>query len=327
MATKTLIRTLLLARRTCSGASRTSSSTISQVVREVSARLESSGVPEPELSARHLVAHVTNKTFSRLLRSDEDDSEFPAERHARLETLISCRLSRMPVQYLVGEWDFRQLSSLKLHPPVFIPRPETEELVGLVLEDSGLLLESDGAARAMEIGCGSGAVALSLLREAHGGLRVTAVDQSQAACELTLENAVDNGLEDRLEVVRAKLLQDGTFDRPIQEEIRLDLVVSNPPYVLRKDLARLQPEVTLYEDLRALDGGSDGLDVIRPILRLSSVRLRTGGRLYLEMDPCHFYLLPRALQEADDLANLRLVECRKDFADRHRFAILERTEA
>ncbi len=229
---------------------------------------------------------------------------------------------------------------------MFIPRPETEELVELVLRDVRLSRSEDP--RVLEVGCGCGAVALSLLREGPRRLRrVTAVDRSRAACDLARENAArEEGagrLAGRMDVVRARLMPDGTFRPSLPAAAGaagagaagagggFDLVVSNPPYVPRSDLASLEPEVAVYEDPRALDGGPRGLDVIRAIVRFCSGRagagggggLSPGGRLYLEVDPSHRRLLPALLEEEG--GHLAVVGFHRDFAGRHRFAVLERT--
>ena len=101
-----------------------------------------------------------------------------------------------------------------------------------------------------------------------------------------------------------------------------DAIVSNPPYVLRKDLTALAPEITLYEDLRALDGGAEGLDVILDILRLAGRVLDPGGQVYLEVDPCHPYLLPPHLPTLHH--PFIISEVLKDFAGKERFLVLKK---
>ncbi len=296
---------------------------VKSVIEDVTAKLEGGGVPEAGLSARHLVAAAMDIRSLDSLESQQD-GEFPSERLPALETMCDCRLARMPVQYILQEWDFRRLS-LRMRPPVFIPRPETEELVGLVLQ------RLRPGHKVLEIGCGSGAVALSLLREGPSGVEVTAVDRSGLACALTAENAEANGLMgERLKVAKAKLLDDGSFEEEGEGESKVgkttfDVVVSNPPYVPRKDVIGLEPEVRLYEDLRALDGGKEGLDVTIPILTLASKRLVRGGSLFLEVDPCHRYLLPQVLEKDP---SLKLGACKfvKDFREKDRFAIFEKSK-
>merc|ERR1712107_670237 len=185
------------------------------------------------------------------------DFELRPEQELALEGLVHCRLARMPIQYLVGNWDFRDIT-LDLRPPVFIPRPETEQLVEEVLSR---LPPTPCPCSVLEVGPGSGAICLALLK-ARSDLRITAVEQSIAAVELTRHNAEKLGLQERLTLIQEKVGQ-------VQLETTFDAVVSNPPYVLRKDLANLEPEIHVYEDLRALDGGAEGMDVILQVVELA----------------------------------------------------------
>ena len=169
-----------------------------------------------------------------------------------LEAMRACRMSRMPVQYIVKTWDFREIR-LAMKPPVFIPRPETEQLVSLVLEKCDF--QSGGKMRILEVGCGSGAVCLSLLKEAPNadGISVTAIDRSSHACALTMENAILNDHWRNLRVLHAKVDEEGAVREMTENGPELDLgsdpkfemIVSNPPYVLRKDLMNLAPEISV----------------------------------------------------------------------------------
>ena len=169
--------------------------------------------------------------------------------------MSACRVSRMPVQYIVKTWDFREVS-LAMKPPVFIPRPETEQLVSLAMEKCDF---RDGETlRLLEVGCGSGAVSLSLLKEAPAAaaaaIHVTAVDRSRLACALTMENAIRNDLWRNLTVSHSEVHGDGALRKMAEEdgggteisvEHEFDMIVSNPPYVLRKDLMKLAPEISV----------------------------------------------------------------------------------
>jgi release factor glutamine methyltransferase len=210
----------------------------------------------------------------------------------------------MPVQYLVGSWDFHNIT-LDLRPPVFIPRPETEQLVEVVLARL-----PPGPRHLLEVGPGSGALGLALLA-ARPDLALTAVERSTAAVELTRHNAELLGLQDRVTIIHERV-------ETVKLDQTFDAVVSNPPYVLRKDLAKLAPEIHVYEDLRALDGGPEGLDVILPILDLAGHVLSEGGLVALEVDPCHPLLLPPKLD------TFCITETLKDFRDKERFLVLRR---
>uniref|UniRef100_A0A672PX52 HemK methyltransferase family member 1-like n=1 Tax=Sinocyclocheilus grahami TaxID=75366 RepID=A0A672PX52_SINGR len=200
----------------------------------------------------------------------------------------------MPVQYVIEEWDFRDLT-LKMKPPVFIPRPETEELVSLVLEDLRSIQEESHTTdlRCLEVGCGSGAISLSLLHSIPQ-LRVFALDQSQTAVSLTMENANRLGLQDRLDVHHLDVIKDA------------DAILK----ILR------------FEDHSALDGGLDRLSMIRPILALSSKLLTQRGRVYLEVAPCHPPVIQQLIEETRP--GLLYLETRCDLTNRPRFCILQK---
>lgn len=176
-----------------------------------------------------------------------------------------------PVQYVIGEWDFRMLT-LKTDSRALIPRPETEELVQLVLDDEISMLEHPSFC---DVGTGSGCIAVSLAVE-HDGCTVIAIDREQAALSLARENAEKYEVTDRVGFVLGDCLagaEPGTFDA----------IVSNPPYVTTPDWERLPPHIKSFEPRSALDGGADGLDVIRRLAREAAVALKKGGRIFLEI--------------------------------------------
>lgn len=258
--------------------------TIGETVDEWTRKLESAGVPEPDLSTQHIICHVLD--INRTELREFSYSYLTEEQISHFERLMNCRYARMPVQYIIGEWDFYNIT-LKLCPPVFIPRPETEQLVELVLER----LSGKDKPKVLEIGCGSGAISCALLNTIPD-LEIVAVDHSQQAIKLTHENARDVGVSDRLVLVEGKVTKEGL---PTLPHNQYDLIVSNPPYVLRKDLMGLAPEIMIYEDMRALDGGKEGLDIIKPLLKYCSNILTPSGSMLLEVDPCHRYLIPKWL--------------------------------
>ncbi|KAK2889427.1 hypothetical protein QQF64_028415 [Cirrhinus molitorella] len=274
------------------------------------------GISEPLLSSQYIISHVLGeKTLECVQRKRLRDTLTDRERE-RVWELCSKRLTRMPVQYVIQEWDFRDLT-LKMKAPVFIPRPETEELVSLVLEDLRLIRGTD--LRCLEVGCGSGAISLSLLRSIPQ-LRVFALDQSQAAVCLTGENANRLGLQDRLDVHHLDVIKDA--DTILSKCEPIDFLVSNPPYLLSQDMETLQTEILRFEDHSALDGGLDGLSVIRPILALSSKLLTQRGRVYLEVAPCHPPVIQQLIEE--EMLELLYLETRCDLSNRPRFCILQK---
>lgn len=159
----------------------------------------------------------------------------------KIQSMCDCRLSRMPIQYILRKWEFRDLH-LKMRIPVFIPRPETEELVELLTQQ----LDPANDCKILEIGCGTGCISLSLLHSQPNIKQIVAIDQSKTACELTMENAQDLGLSDRLRVFRHKL-ESGELPEEIAKFGPFDVIVSNPPYVPSKDILKLEPEIYLFE--------------------------------------------------------------------------------
>ena len=154
----------------------------------------SANISEPSTSAKILLGEAIGIKNLDLLSQTIEKTTLSEEQSKQLERMTNCRLANMPLQYIVGNWDFRTIQ-LKTTPPVFIPRPETEELVGHVLEHLKSLSPPLDKIELLEIGCGSGAICLSLINEYDSSsgatLNIVAVDQSQAACSLTLENAAD----------------------------------------------------------------------------------------------------------------------------------------
>ncbi|MDQ6820448.1 MAG: peptide chain release factor N(5)-glutamine methyltransferase [Actinomycetota bacterium] len=210
---------------------------------DAGARLSAAGVDSPRLDAELLLADALGLSRERLVL--EPPRAVDALAAARFEALVTRREAREPVAYLVGRKEFRR-SSLRVDHRVLIPRPETELLV-----EVGLRLPA--GARVIDVGTGSGAVALALADE-RPDLEVWASDVSADALEVATENARRLGL--RVRFARADLLE-GLGQR-------FDAVLANLPYVA--DWAELPPEVAVYEPTGALLAGSDGLREIRRLL-------------------------------------------------------------
>ncbi|HEX2111446.1 MAG TPA: peptide chain release factor N(5)-glutamine methyltransferase [Gaiellaceae bacterium] len=203
-------------------------------VRAAAAQLAAAGVPGPRADAELLVGHVVGRTRSEIAVATPLD----AAQRAELERLVERRTARVPLQHVLGEWGFRRLT-LATDGRALVPRPETE----VVVERALARIHGVSAPRVLDVGTGSGAIALALLDE-HEGARVTAVDVSAGAVALARENAERTGLADRLDLVVGDLLAGaaGPFD----------LVVSNPPYVDEEALASLEPEVRDHDPTQAL---------------------------------------------------------------------------
>jgi len=305
--TRAIIRPHRLVRRLFTSSDKL---TVSEALDKITAELDAANVPESGISSKYLLSHVLGESKSNGY-AKFSDRELAVSQITDLNRLVACRLARMPIQYIVGSWDFRNIQ-LKLKPPVFIPRPETEQLVQIVLDT----LPFDKSLRILEVGPGSGNICLSLLNE-NPNVTITALERSPIAAKLTRENAQILDLDSRLTVLETRV------DENTEVDGVFDAIVSNPPYVLRKDLMNLDPEISLYEDLRALDGGAKGLDLVMPILKMASSVLPSGGLVFLEVDPCHPHLLPEHLDEVR--YPLQISEVLQDFTGKDRFIVLIRT--
>lgn len=232
-----------------------------EAVRDVARELGEAAVPSPRVDAELLVSSVVGITRTELYARD---TELTEEELVRLRSLTDRRRSREPLAYILGEWGFRGLT-LKVDSRALIPRPETEVLVERCLAR----LDDLAAPRVLDVGVGSGAIALSLAQE-HPGARIVAVDRSGDALALAGENLARASVNGRVELRRGDLLADvaGPFD----------LVVSNPPYVRPNEIDSLQPEVRFFEPREALVGAGVGEEIARAARDV----LSPGGWLLLE---------------------------------------------
>lgn len=272
--------------------------------------LAKNGVPDSRVAAELLAARLL-KTGRGFLAAH---LEKPAEERL-LEAMRRgvTRLARgEPVQYVLGEWDFRALT-LKCDKRALIPRPETEELVTRVLaflKARFPAASADAAPAVVDVGTGTGCIVLSLAREFKGPAKFIGIDVSPAAVELARENAAKCGLSDRVEFVVADGLDD--FDEP---EI-FDAIVSNPPYVTTAECAALDPRIRGHEPLNALDGGAEGLDFYARFTFDAVHLLKPGGGLFYEIGETQGEAVRALMFEA----GFDGVKIERDFAGRDRYA-------
>jgi release factor glutamine methyltransferase len=232
-----------------------------EVVHGVARELDAAGVPSPRVDAEYLVAEVLRTTRTGLYSARRPLGE---EQLLRLRSLVGRRSAREPLAYVLGEWGFRRIV-LRVDRRALVPRPETEVVVERCLEH----LRGIPEPRVLDIGVGSGAIALALADE-HPGARIVAVDASEGALALARENLARLDGDGRIELRWGDLLRgvSGAFD----------LVVSNPPYVGPEEYESLQPEIRLWEPREAVVGVGVG----ETIAREARAVLRPPGRLVLE---------------------------------------------
>ena len=238
--------------------------TVGDVLKASTEYLARKGVPSPRVDAQHLVARALG--VSRLDLYLQHDRPLTDAELAAARELVRRRGTREPLAYVLGDWGFRRLT-LTTDRRALIPRPETEIVVDRCLA----LLDGAGSPEVLDVGTGSGAIALAIASE-HPGVHVVAIDASEDALALAAENAERTGLGDRVTLGRHDLLT-GLPGGPY------DLVVSNPPYVLPEEIETLEPEVRDWEPRTALVGRG----ATEAIVAAAPGVLRPGGELVLEV--------------------------------------------
>ncbi len=234
-------------------------------------RFQSAGIDSARLDAEVLMCHALRVQKSQLYVSLDEQLEHSA-RHRFGDCLIR-RLRREPVAYITGRQEFWSLDFL-VTPDVLIPRPETERLVEISLQCAGAF-DSDLPLRILDMGTGSGAIAITLAKELPRA-QVVATDVSRTALEIARHNAARHRVADRIQFGASHL-----FDSIREREFHL--IVSNPPYVESGHLVVLAPEVSRWEPRVALDAGLDGLDYYRGIVARGFRHLLPGGALIVEI--------------------------------------------
>jgi release factor glutamine methyltransferase len=245
--------------------------TIREALSKGTAILKEANIEAPAAEAGVLLCHMLKKDKVYLFAYGEDGLE-PVREEEYFRS-IGQRVQSIPLQYITGHQEFMSLDFF-VNPAVLIPRQDTEILVEAVLEHAKKL--KDGTVEILDIGTGSGCIAISLAYYLSSA-QVTAVDISKAALEVAGENAVKNRVLEKI-----TFMESDVFDQ-IPEGKRFDVIVSNPPYIPAADISGLQPEVKHHEPRTALDGGQDGLDFYRRIADGAVEWLKPGGLLALEV--------------------------------------------
>jgi release factor glutamine methyltransferase len=274
-------------------------------IAEAARVLERAGIDSARVDAELLAEHAFGVPRGRLGVAPDPEPE----RLELLRRLVAARASRVPVQHLTGWAPFRYLE-LAVGPGVFIPRPETELLV-----DWGLAaLAGVAAPVVVDLASGSGAIALAVATECPHAT-VFAVERSPVALAFLRHNAASVAAAS-VSIVEGDVTGPGTLSGL---DGRVDLVLCNPPYV--PDGTPVDPEVRDHDPAEAVFGGTDGLDVIRPVIARAAALLRTGGGVGIEHDDSHATAVPDLLRAHGAFGS---VEEHTDLAGRPRFATARR---
>lgn len=275
-----------------------------QVVREAFA---AAGIDDAGLEAMLLVEHVTG--LGRIDRVTRPKTVLTAEQLEELNALATRRVGGEPVYRIIGKREFFGLE-LALSPETLEPRPDTEILVERVIRLARECAARKGSCKLLDIGTGTGAVALAVLANVPQAEAV-GTDIAAGALETAVRNAAAHGLDRRFRALHSIWFS--------KISGRYDVIASNPPYIRTKDIATLAPEVRDHDPVTALDGGEDGLEAYRRIAAGSRNFLSPGGRVALETG----YDQKEAVSALFVESGYRLVDSGNDLGGNHRVLVFE----
>lgn len=281
--------------------------TYENVTRQAVEKIMESGSVSAALDASLLMSHVTGKSRVEMMMAY--DEEMDGEHLSSFNALVERRCSGEPVAYIMGEKEFWGLP-FKVEPGILIPRPDTETLIGTLC---ALVGDKNAQGTVADIGIGSGAIIISILHE-FKNLHGIGVDINPQALKITKHNAEVNGVADRLD------LREGSYCEPLDEKV--NILVSNPPYIRKDDILTLDKDVKDFEPHLALDGGDDGLVAYKSIIPQAEEKLVDGGLLMFEI----------GFDQKDDIISLfekekwREVQAFKDLAGRDRVIVAIKAE-
>lgn len=248
--------------------------TIIDIIRWGTGYLTDKGFDEARLTVELLLSETLGlKRFDLYVKHDQPLKQGELE---KLRTLIKRRLAHEPVQYILGKTTFYSID-LKVDRRALIPRPETEILAEAVIEHCRTFLSQKEGVRVLDIGTGSGCIAIAIARFVKNA-SVTAIDSSAQAIELADENSRATKTDDRIHFMQSDFLKGSvdSFEGPF------DIVVSNPPYIPASEFSGLPEEIRSYEPSNALTDGGDGLGFFRKIAESAPTLLRSGGWVFVE---------------------------------------------
>jgi len=287
--------------------------TIQQILRVTTEFLKDRRIENPRLCSEVLLSHQLKRgrvelylAFDQPLRSSEIGG---------YRSLIRRRLEREPLQYITGHQEFWSLDFF-VNPAVLIPRAETEILIeeAIKLKENNLLAAGPWP-EILDLGTGSGAIAISLAKEIESAA-IWASDISFEALEVAKENAKHHNLNSRIRFCQGDLWQPFS-----NSSTAFDIVISNPPYIPHEAFEALPPEVRQYEPRIALDGHEDGMHFIERIIEGSAIYLKPGGWLLIEMDPDQ---TEKALRLIDSTRSFGYKERLMDYRKKYRLIKAQR---
>lgn len=279
---------------------------VADCLEKAAEELARAGIAGGELDAQLLLGACLGKCRTELYLAAGDDIAPP--QLERFAAMLERRRNHEPLAYILGEREFWSLP-FTVSPATLIPRPETEFLLEQAL--TAVRARRLPRGQVLDLCCGSGVIAVVLALELHRD--ILAVDLSAEALAVARDNCRRHGVADRVALIRSDLLT--AFNEP-----GLALLVSNPPYVSRREIhEELAREVVDYEPLLALDGGRDGLDVIRRIRKALPELMLAGGEVFIEIGAGQGETLARMFAETDGTRRMfEHVEVMKDYAGRDR---------
>ncbi len=284
--------------------------TILKILKWTTSYFKSHHIDSPRLTAEIFLAHVLDvKRIDLYLRFDQ-----PLSVHelGEFKKLIRRRVGREPVAYITGHREFFGIN-FDVTPEVLIPRPETEFLIEEALKkipDNSISLK-----QIFDIGTGSGAIIVSLAANRPGHYYF-ASDKSETAVTIASKNATKNGLKDKIRFFVGDLFS------PLHENSgQFDMILSNPPYIEQAQIAALEPEVSQFEPVSALDGGVDGLAIIRLIIQSASGFLKQNGVLMIEIGYDQRENVERIVRESGNYFGIEFI---KDYAGYDRVVVMRK---
>jgi release factor glutamine methyltransferase len=282
--------------------------TILELITETTGYFKKKGIESARLDAELLLAHCLGIERIQLYIAFEralTEAELAAYRE-----LVKRRAAGEPVAYLIGYREFWSVK-IRVQHGVLIPRPETELLVE---EGIKLLTACDREAAVLELGTGSGAIAIALAKEMKNSM-LYAEDISSAALDVARQNISEQGLQERIRLVC------GNGTTPFKRCALFDLIISNPPYICSRAISTLAPEIKDHEPLQALDGGDDGLAFYRQWISQMPPLLRKDGWVVLEIGAEQSEEVSRLFRGAGSFAEIAV---KKDHAGHNRAVIARR---